>query len=229
MISANPMQRSAPETFVQTPEKIRHAAFSKEPIVFTDIYKEDINIAIWQRELSSSLQNSVNALLLLHPTFQITTTVTPANVFSILDESLVTSGQSELNENIAELVDMFCCLFELKQTGLRLTALDKAMCPRFHVDKVPCRLVSTYQGSATQWLPHQLADRTKLGRGSNGKPDHQSGLFQHQHDIQQLNSGDVALLKGENWEGNEHAGLLHRSPVISTDTSRLLLTLDFSG
>jgi len=39
---------------------------------------------------------------------------------------------------------------------------------------------------------------------------------------------DVALLKGELWEGNEKAGLVHRSPAVPADHRRLLLTLDFS-
>ena len=35
-------------------------------------------------------------------------------------------------------------------------------------------------------------------------------------------------LKGELWEGNETAGLVHRSPALAKDERRLLLTLDFS-
>jgi len=102
------------------------------------------------------------------------------------------------------------------------------MCPKFHVDKVPCRLVTTYQGAATEWLPHQAVNREKLGAGSNGKADSESGLYKNQNDIQQLNCGEVALLKGESWQGNENAGLVHRSPSLAVDEHRLLLTLDFS-
>ena len=120
------------------------------------------------------------------------------------------------------------CLFDLGKVGLRLTVLDKAMCPRFHVDKVLCRLVTTYQGSATEWLPHNVVDREKLGHGSEGKPDEQSGLFPKLGDIQQLTVGDVALLKGEGWEGKEGAGLVHRSPSLSAGEGRLLLTLDIT-
>lgn len=132
---------------------------------------------------------------------------------------------------------MFCCLFDLGSAGLRLTALDRAMCPRFHVDKIPCRLVTTYQGIATEWLPHHHVDRSKLGAGSEGKSDEQSGLFQNLEDIQRLHQGEVALLKGEGWEGNEGAGLVHRSPAMpviadsvkmhAVSERRLLLTLDF--
>ena len=81
---------------------------------------------------------------------------------------------------------MFCYLFDLKRAGLRLTSLNNAMCPRFHVDGVPCRLVTTYQGIATEWLPHGIADRSKLGRGNQGKSDEQSGLFNNAADIKKL-------------------------------------------
>ena len=102
------------------------------------------------------------------------------------------------------------------------------MCPKFHVDKIPCRLVTTYQGIATEWLPHRVVNRTKLGSGSNGLSDSESGLYQQESDIQQLTSGEVALLKGENWYANERAGLVHRSPQIPDGEHRLLLTLDFA-
>jgi hypothetical protein len=93
---------------------------------------------------------------------------------------------------------------------------------------VLCRLVTTYQGSGTEWLPHNIIDRSKLGHGSEGKSDEQSGLFSKQDDIQQLKLGDVALLKGEAWKGNEGAGLVHRSPSMTAGEQRLLLTLDIA-
>ena len=72
-------------------------------------------------------------------------------------------------------------------------------------DRVPCRLVTTYQG-ITEWLPHHVADRSKLGAGNMGKPDALSGLYDNASDIKQLKSGDVALLKGELWHDNEGRG-----------------------
>ena len=245
MLSASTKYEFPVSSIAANELKVRHAIYGKEPEVFTDIYSEETNIVVWQRELSQTLQYSVNDFLRSNPTFQLSMTVTPNGVLSSIRESLGgshcttrhtdnqtdyhTENQAELSESIAELVDMFCCLFDLKRAGLRLTALDRAMCPKFHVDRVPCRLVTTFQGVATEWLPHQSVDRDKLGRGSNGLPDHQSGLFKIQQDIQQLNCGDVGLLKGEIWPGNENAGLVHRSPAVPTDNNRLLLTLDFSN
>jgi hypothetical protein len=155
--------------------------------------------------------------------------LSPENAASAIHKTLGGSKlTAALSENIAELVDIFCCLFELERVGLRLTALDGAMCPRFHVDRVPTRLVTTFQGIATEWLPHDVVDRSKLGLGSEGKSDEESGIFSTKEDIKQLTSGDVALLKGEGWEGNEGAGLVHRSPSLAMGGKRLLLTLDFN-
>ena len=122
---------------------------------------------------------------------------------------------------------MFCCLFDIKGVGLRISILERAMCPRFHVDKIPCRLITTYHGVATDWLLHDVIDRGKLGAGNQGKPDEQSGLFNSLSDINRLKKGDVALLKGEGWYNNNGAGLVHRSPPVAEGERRLLLTLDF--
>lgn len=206
----------------------RRSISGNEPSVLTDIYQNDANIVIWQRKLSQVLEHAADHILSTKPTLQTSVTVTPQNAFTAINNALGdTQAAAALSEDIAQLVDMFCCLFDLNRTGLRLTALDLAMCPRFHVDRVPCRLVTTYRGPATQWLPHQLVDRSKLGAASQGKPDEQSGLFDKKNNIQQLSQGDVALLKGELWEGNENAGLVHRSPAINPGQNRLLLTLDF--
>lgn len=228
MTAASPTYILQASSFATNEPKTRYASHGKGPAIFTDIYHEETNIIIWQRKLSKTLQGAVDAFLISNPTFQLSMTVTPQSVLSSLSESLGSSGQTVLGENIAELVDMFCCLFDIKRAGLRLTALDRAMCPKFHVDKVPCRLVTTFQGVATEWLPHQQVNRDKLGAGSNGLPDTESGLYSNQNDIQQLSCGDVALLKGEIWPGNENAGLVHRSPALPAGKNRLLLTLDFS-
>lgn len=206
----------------QTGSMFRHMAQDKQPSVLSDIYQEDINIAIWRRQK----QFSVKEFLELNPTFQKEMILTPQDALSRINE-FFDNNMTEVSEDIALLVDMFCYLFELKQAGMRLKVLDKAMCPKFHVDKVPCRLVTTYQGMATQWLPHELVDQTKLGWGCNGLPDSESSLYQSESDIQQLDCGDVALIKGTLWEGNENAGLVHRSPGLIANEKRLILTLDF--
>jgi len=206
------------------------ASKSDIPTVFTDIYRDAHNTAIWQRDLPSNLQLEVKDLLDSNKPLQIALMVAPQNCQAVMSEALQNFENTDaLIEDITKLVDMFCSLFDLKQAGLRLTALDRVMCPRFHVDKVPCRLVTTYLGCSTQWLPHEAVNRTKLGTGNNDLPDELSGTYRSAEDIQQLTNGDVALLKGAMWEDSEPISLVHRSPKPKPGESRLLLTLDFAS
>jgi len=228
------MNALAPLTEQIKPAEPLHRIAAKEydANVLPQIYNQDTNIVIWQRDLEQTLTNAVNTLISANTLKPLELAVSPEDAFDKLVTALKPSdnNRDEVNtlcEDIALLVEMFCCLFDLKRAGLRLKILDKPMCPRFHVDKIPCRLVTTYQGVATQWLNHNDVERSKLGAGNLGKPDEESGLFKSLNNINQLQQGDVALLKGEYWDENEGAGLVHRSPPVAENEQRLLLTLDF--
>ena len=215
-----------------TEQPHRRAAKERNANVLPHIYDQNTNIVIWQRDLEQVLTNAVNTLISTNAIKPLELAVSPDDAFDKLVTALKPDDNNRdetdaLCKDIALLVEMFCCLFDLKRAGLRLKILDKPMCPRFHVDKIPCRLVTTYQGVATQWLNHSDVDRSKLGTGNLGKPDEESGLFKSLNNINQLNQGDVALLKGEYWDENEGAGLVHRSPPVAENEQRLLLTLDF--
>ncbi|MEL7537021.1 MAG: DUF1826 domain-containing protein [Pseudomonadota bacterium] len=228
MISADGGQVISFEAKSTQRAKHRVPSHGDLPIVLADVYQEDINIAIWERDLNAQLQRSIDEFLASNPHFECAMTVAADSAHASVSEALGKTHLPELGDDIAELIDMFCYLFGLKRVGLRLATLDRAMCPKFHVDRVPCRLITTYQGPATEWLPHHVVNRSKLGPGSNGQPDHKSGLFQHPQDVQTLTCGDVALLKGELWVGNANAGLVHRSPKVPDGENRLLLSLDMS-
>ena len=206
----------------------RKAAVDNHPSIFTDIYQENINIAIWERSLNNEINSCVDNFLQSHSNYRTSLVAKPDTVFENLakTESALINAET-LCKDISEIVEMFCVLFDLEEAGLRLTTLDRAMCPRFHVDRVPCRLVCTYSGVASEWLPHDAIDRSKLGNGNKGLSDEKSGLYQSEQHINRLKVGDVAMLKGELWEGNENAGLVHRSPQVPAGEKRLLLTLDF--
>ena len=130
-------------------------------------------------------------------------------------------------EDIQYLTKLFCELFDIKDAWLRIDAIDKPMCPRFHADHLKCRLVTTYYGPGTQWLPNSLVNRNKLGHGNNGLADDISGLFSNKSDIKNLDIGDIGLLKGEAWVNNQGFGLVHRSPHTDSNYKRLYVTIDF--
>lgn len=110
--------------------------------------------------------------------------------------------------------------------GVRLTRIEEAMCPRFHVDGVTVRLVTTYVGLGSEFVSSEQVDRTRLGHAASGMTDATSGLLRTSDCVRSAQAFDVVLLKGEAWPGNKGRGAVHRSPAASAAAPRLVLTLD---
>jgi hypothetical protein len=194
-----------------------------------DIHQDDVSIAISQQTISGRLKCAVEIFLDESPNFKIITTMSSNDALAEVSQFANGTIPTELAGSIALHVDTYCKLFKIDSVRLSLTAINHVMCPQFHTDRVTCRLITSYCGPATEWLPHDAVDRSKLGLGNNGLPDHLSGLYEHDDDIQQLDCGDIALLKGTLWAERENAGQVHRSPSVGPGERRLLLTLDFGS
>lgn len=203
---------------VKNQDLSRRVVITNDLEALTEIYKNDVNLSVWQRELCPSVISQSQTL------------VTSGNFKGYRGRLSIDQLEQlqkiipqltdlpNLRSDIQLLADIFCCLFDLKNVGLRLEALSKAMCPKFHVDQVPCRLIHSYCGMGTQWIYHH---DVHVDKSMSSNP-------YSKNVIHTLSIGDVALLKGERWEGNEGAGLVHRSPAADASQKRLLLTLDFA-
>ncbi|WP_166221997.1 DUF1826 domain-containing protein [Pseudomonas atagonensis] len=197
------------------------------PNDLTRILDDEINLAVWQRQLPLHIADFANLLLSLDEPLAESLCLELADEEAEPDLCGLASGFRDLEgydgfiADLKWMVSAFACLLGARRMGLRLRVLDKAMCPRFHVDHVPVRLITTYAGAGSQWLKEGAMDRQQLGQ-ANAEP-------QDAAQIQQLNSGEVALLKGEKWRGNEGFGLIHRSPQLAQGERRLMLTLDWLG
>ncbi|WP_049722372.1 DUF1826 domain-containing protein [Gilvimarinus polysaccharolyticus] len=201
---------------------------STDPAVFTNIYDADINLCVWQRELSKEVTQYSDFLLNQHPyATELRLSGNAKELELELGNNLPAHNQQQsFISNVGLLAEMLTCLLGAKAVGLRLCVASKATCPRFHVDKLGCRLITTYRGKATEWLDNANLDRTKLGRGAKGQDDSKTGLYPNSKIIQQLNFGDVALFKGELWPDNEGRGIIHRSPSLNESERRLFITMD---
>ncbi|MEX0164175.1 DUF1826 domain-containing protein [Pseudomonas brassicacearum] len=195
------------------------------PGVFTQILEDGINLAVWQRQLPAHISDfAVMVLAMDQP-------LAESRVLELPEEDTqpalqgLAAGFSDLQgyegfiADVSWLVSAFACLLGAQRVGLRLRTLDKAMCPRFHVDHVPVRLLTTYAGVGSQWLEEGAMDRRRLAKPEAEPSDPRV--------IQQFCCGDVGLLKGEKWHGNEGLGLIHRSPELAPGERRLILTLDW--
>ncbi|UVL83973.1 DUF1826 domain-containing protein [Pseudomonas sp. B21-028] len=195
------------------------------PRTLTQILKDDTNLAVWQRQLPAHISDFAALVRSMDQPLAESLVLDMPEEDTQPELKGLAAGFSDLHgyegfvADVAWLVSAFACLLGAKRVGLRLRTLDKAMCPRFHVDHVPVRLITTYAGAGSEWLEEGAMDRRWLAQPDAEPRDRQR--------IQQLCSGEVALLKGEKWLGNEGFGLIHRSPELAPGERRLILTLDW--
>jgi hypothetical protein len=203
----------------------REQCLGQTPQVLARIVEDHVNLAVWQRQMPLHIADFAALLLSLHEPCAETLCLELPDEDATPDLTGLVSGFRDLQgyegfiADLQWLVSAFACLLGARRIGLRLRVLDKAMCPRFHVDHVPVRLITTYAGVGSEWLPEGAMDRRQL---ANSLAEPQETAF-----VQPLRSGDVALLKGEKWRGNEGFGLIHRSPQLKPGERRLILTLDW--
>lgn len=209
---------------------VASALKGNSPDVLPLIYQDGVNLIQWQRPEDQQVREYAQFLTSPDCRFSVfKSRVEAENIHQALIKEFPEHPEKQaFIDDLALLIDMFCTLFELPAALVRLSVLDTAMCPKFHTDKVPCRLVTSFCGAGTEWLENYQVKRHKMGHNSGGKSDKDAGVFIHERFIQHTGSQDVVLLKGEAWEGNENNGAVHRSPKPAAGEPRVLLTLDFS-
>lgn len=197
-------------------------AFGETPQVLTEALQDGVNLAVWQRRLPAHIEDFARLLLSLGEpladarTLEIGTDGEAPTLDGVASAYADLAGYEGFVADLSWLVGAYACLLDARSVGLRLRVLDGAMCPRFHVDHVSLRLITTYAGPASEWLEEGVINRRRLAQEEVDAAH-----------VRHLACGDVALLKGEKWLGNEGSGLVHRSPSPVSGERRLILTLDW--
>lgn len=201
---------TAPESIPATPTWRRVPELAD----LVEIFDPGVQVCTWQREIDPAIGTYLSQLPQTRE-LQVIETLSPA-AQPKLDGLPDRRGRPSLMEDQSLLREVVCELLGCAAIGLRLARIGRAMCPGWHVDRVGIRLVCTYQGPGTQWLDDQDVDRGDLRSGRIGE-----GAFI------QAAPGEIVLLKGALWQGNDAFGAIHRSPGLGSSASRrTLITLD---
>ncbi len=179
-----------------------------------EIFDPGVQVCAWQREINPAIESYLSGLSQTGQ-LHVMETLSPARP-PILNPLPEGSGRAALIDDLSLLHEIVFDLLGDCEVGLHLARLGKAMCPAWHVDRVGIRLVCTYQGPGTQWLGRQDVDRRDLRSDQMLKDDFIEAV-----------SGEIVLLKGSQWPGNELYGAVHRCPgVESITTLRTFVSLD---
>ena len=114
---------------------------------------------------------------------------------------------------MADVCKTFCELEKMEAVSFQLGT--QRACRRYHIDNVPKRMLVTYAGKGTEWLPDEAADREAF---LSGEPNEK--IIKDPSALQFINQWDVAVFRG----GPE--GVLHRTPDAALNGPSILMKLD---
>lgn len=191
-----------------------HVRFDSDSCVLADIRRSDINLTVWQRGTAPAVPDEA----MLATIDDVGVTMPAGHVATALPAMLRKAGYPralyrELGGDIAMLAQHVAAIAGCDTVAIRLEIVETDACKRFHSDYVTARLISSYAGRGTQWLPD--ADAAALRNGADPA----------RLTLRELGTGDVAMFKGRQWSKN--GAIIHRSPPIAgTGQRRLVLVID---
>lgn len=208
----------------KTPQQIVSNSWSDRE----QVLHEDVNLFCWNRSIVPEVQSYLVAILDTSPE-PIRLSLNQTNLHDQIHEARVNWRQySKLDsqpfwEDISLLVNDFLHFSESTSGTMHLRIIKDNACAKFHTDGYPLRLITTYIGPGTEWLPERATNRKGLGK-TNELIAKDPSL------IQSMNAGHVGILKGElPNKGQSSKGIIHRSPEIShTGEKRLILRVDIN-
>lgn len=110
----------------------------------------------------------------------------------------------------------------------QLAAIRGDQCRKFHCDYVRYRLLSTYVGPGTEWLPEEAVRREALEHPAACPTQANARAVRDASGVRRAAAGDVLLMKGALHPDSR--GAVHRSPPIeNTGVVRLVWTLSTVG
>lgn len=190
------------------------SVFGAGPEALLQILRPDVHLAVWHRPLPRAIAPGCTRLAAAAP-FRAMATGTPDAVVDAIVAELPCAAPIDLLLDMQDLAACFAAITGRETVQMRLTGVDNDSCKRFHADAVGLRLLCTYRGAGTEWLP--LAGAAAARDAAAASPP-----------ANRLPAGAVALLKGEAQAPGR--GCVHRSPPRGAhDPVRLLLTLDEPG
>ncbi len=130
-----------------------------------------------------------------------------------------------LASDLTVLSALYMRLAQVDQIRFAFGPVNRTQCPKFHVDHIALRLLCTYVGPGTEWLPERALRRAALAKPSTSPLADNAALLIDAAAVQRAQPGNVLMMKGERY-GDGTPGLVHRSPEIeASGVTRLVLTL----
>lgn len=189
----------------------------EHPSQLFQIHSPKTNIVVYKRDIASLYNKEIKTLEDQFSSIEI------SGDFITIEQTFREKFEdyTDFKEDVIELLHLFRDITDEDNFRLLLTSVSHNMCTRFHANNNYLRLLCTYNGPGTLWLPNDNVDRIALNsKGSNDQ------IVLDNTKIREAQPGSVLILKGSNYPNNSMP-VIHKSPEVKQGQKpRLLLKID---
>lgn len=184
----------------------------------------EVNLVSWHRELPVGLDAQLMEWAKRFPAEFDETVGMPNYDLSAATRGLAEAARTWLTMDVAVLITRFAHIADARRLRVSLGAVRTDQCRKFHVDYVRYRLITTYVGPGTEWVPDEAVCREALDHPPDCPFDANKEIVREASAIRHAVPGEVILMKGALYPN--HRGAVHRSPPIEgTGRVRVVLVL----
>lgn len=183
--------------------------------VLEAVHESGVNVAIWERSLPDGVVASLREWAKTTKTeFDEQLDTKSFGLGRAVAGLTEESTRSWLMADIAETLGAFARVAGTTRMRVSFGAVNTDKCRKFHVDFVGLRLVLTYAGPGTEWLPNSAVDREALAHPLDCPCDANKKIVRSDDEIRRAKAGDVVILKGGKFHGDPSRAAVHRSPPV---------------
>jgi hypothetical protein len=182
----------------------------------------EVNLVSWHRELPSDLPGQLVEWANRFPAQFDEIVCMPNYDLSAATHGLAEPVRAWLTMDIAVLLGRLAHIANASRLRVSFGAVRTDQCRKFHVDYVRYRLVTTYVGPGTEWVPDEAVRREALDHPPDCPCDANKEIVRDASAIRHAVPGEVLVMKGALHPS--HRGAVHRSPPIE-GTGRVRVVL----
>jgi len=195
---------------------------SPEALALRRLARDGVDLVSWPRSLPPGLGAHLAAWARGEPRYFDEIVSPRAYDLSPATEGIAEAARAWITADVAMLVARLAQVADARRVRVSFGVVRTDQCRKFHVDFVRYRLVTTYVGPGTEWLPESAVSREALQHPADCPCDANREIVRDAAAVRHAGVGEVILMKGALHPGSP--GAVHRSPPIeASGRSRVVL------
>jgi len=185
---------------------------SDSPDVFASLAAREVQLALWRRPVPEGVTAALEAWARTRPARWGRIGDAAALDLADLGATLPTDVRGRVHADLHMLLHHFALCAGGRKVRLEFGPVLDNQCRKFHVDHMHLRLITTYLGPGTQWVPEHAVRRAGFGRCYGRVADANRAIVPDRTQVRHAVAGEVLAMKGV--RHGDGLGVVHRSPPI---------------